>query len=488
MKTFTSRIATWTSALALTFLPFAQAQDSKSDEEKVDEILGQFQETFGVLLKKALEDALGAWDKEAPEASEFEDLLGRLFHGEGSDLKEEDLEKWLGGDFLERLQEGLGDDFRPDLDPGDIEGFSRLLGEISQLRRPGDFEKEHKEIIEAYLPVSKTGSKSTIVIRSGEKQIALGTIITENGFILTKASELGGKTDFDCVLQGGMQVKAQRIDVYTPHDLALLKINAGGLTPVQWADDLNTIQNGTFVLATGNEDTALAVGVVSVLPRSLADEDKGFLGVQLAPTEQGVSIRKVVADSPAFQAGLQNNDIVQKLNDQKIDTVKAFIDEVGAMRPGTQISIQILRGTEQLQLEATLTDRSTIAGSGFQFDQEGPLGGRLSANRNGYPNILQTDLTLRPEECGGPLFNLDGKAIGINIARSGRVMSYAIPANSIRELIGDLSNGKFALVDIKGLKNALKQSEEDLAIRRTELQKAEEALKEAQKALDEASN
>ena len=30
--------------------------------------------------------------------------------------------------------------------------------------------------------------------------------------------------------------------------------------------------------------------------------------------------------------------------------------------------------------------------------------------------------------CGGPLVNLDGKAVGLNIARASRVSTYALPA------------------------------------------------------------
>ena len=32
-----------------------------------------------------------------------------------------------------------------------------------------------------------------------------------------------------------------------------------------------------------------------------------------------------------------------------------------------------------------------------------------------------------PADCGGPLVNLDGKVVGMNIARAGRTESYAIP-------------------------------------------------------------
>jgi serine protease Do len=52
--------------------------------------------------------------------------------------------------------------------------------------------------------------------------------------------------------------------------------------------------------------------------------------------------------------------------------------------------------------------------------------------------ILQHDTVLKPEECGGPIVNLDGKAIGINIARAGRVESYAIPSEAVLPILEEL--------------------------------------------------
>jgi serine protease Do len=45
---------------------------------------------------------------------------------------------------------------------------------------------------------------------------------------------------------------------------------------------------------------------------------------------------------------------------------------------------------------------------------------------------------LRPWLCGGPLVNLDGKAIGLNIARAGRVTTYALPARLVKRILDNL--------------------------------------------------
>ena len=55
------------------------------------------------------------------------------------------------------------------------------------------------------------------------------------------------------------------------------------------------------------------------------------------------------------------------------------------------------------------------------------MGNTLSRRRDGFDAVFQHDATIEPEQCGGPLVDLDGRLIGINIARAGRVESYALP-------------------------------------------------------------
>lgn len=483
--------------LALSLSTLAPAQDAEPTKEEMEKLMGEFQETFGNMLQQALEDALKGWDKNGGDPKEFEDLLGRLFQGGGeSELSQKDLEKWLGDDFMKRLKDGLGGegdplkdlDFGKNVEPGDLEGFARLLNGLGNLRRPGSFEKENKEILEVYRPVAETGSRSTARILIGKKQIALATIISADGYLLTKASELGNKDTFSCQLNGGLEIDAKLLDVHVPYDLALLKINADGLTPVDWAQKNDHVQPGSFVLAPGIDSLPLAVGVVSVLPRSLSDADKGFLGVQLEQKGVTVVIRSVVPGSPADQSGLQAGDHILLVDNVASDTVSGFIDEIKSRHPKDIVKIQYARGDAETTVDVTLSDRSEITNNGAPagFNPFNSMGGRLSSNRDGFPLALQTDLTLNPEECGGPLLDLDGHAVGINIARSGRVMSYAIPVEAIHEIIGNLPGGKFAQRDIKSLEESNAIALRKLDAARTAFETAEKQAEAAKKALDEA--
>ena len=64
-----------------------------------------------------------------------------------------------------------------------------------------------------------------------------------------------------------------------------------------------------------------------------------------------------------------------------------------------------------------------------------------------FPAVFQHDTVLQPNQSGGPLVDLDGHVIGINIARAGRTESYALPADLILPLIEPMKSGKMAPVN-----------------------------------------
>src|SRR5205085_1323950 len=111
----------------------------------------------------------------------------------------------------------------------------------------------------------------------------------------------------------------------------------------------------------------------------------------------------------------------------------------GKHKPGDVVTLKVLRDEEELDLKATLGKRPTDRG-----DFQNKMGSELSSRRSGYSTILQHDSVVKPIDCGGPIVDLEGHVIGINICRAGRTESWAVPSEVVQAVLADLKSGKLA--------------------------------------------
>jgi serine protease Do len=344
--------------------------------------------------------------------------------------------------------------------------------------------KDSSKFLAAFRDVVRKASDSTAKIVCDGKQVALGTIVGKEGYVLTKASELKDKPV--CKLFDGRSLEAKVVGVHEVWDLALLKVEAKDLKPAEWRES-KTDTVGSWVASAGLDIDPVAVGVISVASRNIAPAQifrpggtgGGFLGVSLEQIEGGVKIGDVTADSAAMKAGVKLGDIVESIEGTKIEDVDSMIDLVSSHKPGDTIVLKVKRGKEEMELKATLGKRPAAQGSA-RADFQNNLGSKLSTRKNGFPTILQHDTVLKTTDCGGPLVDLDGKVIGVNIARAGRVDSVAIPAEVVQTLLPELMSGKLVPVA------TTKALEEKVQAAKDVLKKAEEALAAVTKKLTEA--
>ncbi|GBD36457.1 hypothetical protein HRbin36_01582 [bacterium HR36] len=297
---------------------------------------------------------------------------------------------------------------------------------------------------EAFQKAVRQAGQSTVEVLVNGKVMALGAVVNPDGYIITKASEVKGPAAVR--LPDGAQYQARAVGRDEAFDLLLLRIPAKGLKPVEWGSG-DQASVGTFVIAPKPGGQIAAVGIVSVAardvpakgPGSYPNPNVGYLGVTLQDTEDGPTITSVLEGSPAEKAGLLSGDVIYSLAGQRVRNVEGLLEALRAYPPGARIRVVVLRDQEFVEKQVTLGQRPRNF-SRAEFQNR--LGGELSEKRSGFPRVLQHDAVLQPKDCGGPLVNLDGRVIGINIARAGRTESYAIPAETVQKLLPELMRGK----------------------------------------------
>ncbi len=296
-------------------------------------------------------------------------------------------------------------------------------------------ERDAYVVKNAFREAVSTPAHSTVRILCDGRRAALGTIVDADGLILTKASELTG--NIGCQLFDGRRLEAKIIGVSEDDDLALLKVKADQLPVIRWSE-ADPPPVGSWLATPGLETVPLSIGVVSVAAR-VVERRMPALGVIIEEGDRGPVVREVLPRSGAAKAGLKSDDVITQLDDKQIGTRNSLVQAIRGHRPGDTVRLILIREGKTLNVDVELLDLTELAnGETFQED----IGGRLSKRRTGFALALQHDTVLQPNQCGGPLVDLDGQVVGINIARASRVASYALPAAVVKPVVEKLKSGQ----------------------------------------------
>ncbi|MEM9365239.1 MAG: trypsin-like peptidase domain-containing protein [Planctomycetota bacterium] len=308
----------------------------------------------------------------------------------------------------------------------------------------GDTELPTPEAIEelASLPRQFTELESRlddacVEIRSalGEDEDAtvLGTLIKGTRFVLSKSSMVHQEPTTEI---SGVKLRLEVVARDSINDLVLMQspqrhekgIDLNGSTE-------KASKVGLFLLS----PDPTGPGLVSVLSRlafeSRKQQSRGFLGVMPADYQDnaGAILREITKDGAAERAGLEVGDVVTKLNEQRIRTQTELRSFLRTVDPNETIVAVIMRGDDELQKTIRLGAFPSF--SGHAADQM-----EKSGRRDGFRQVISHDADLDPSNCGGPLFDLSGHFLGLNIARNSRVRSYAVTPMIVRQFVEKTRN------------------------------------------------
>lgn len=314
-----------------------------------------------------------------------------------------------------------------------------------------------KLILKLFQDVIAPASESTVRIQSAGKDIALGTIVSKDGYILTKGSELRKQSEISCKLRDGTAYDAEYLGYHRESDLALLKIEGFDLKPVVFAP-AKAVELGNWVAIPGIDSDPLAVGVISATARKLYGDEmqienanKGYLGISFGIEGGPVVIKALTPGASAEKAGLKVDDTVIEVAGKAIKDREKLQEIMDSYKPGDVITVKVQRKVkdsdepEEKSFRVTLSPRSAMS----RGDMQNAFGGQLSGRRTGFPKVIQHDSVVDPKDCGGPLVDLEGRIVGLNIARAGRVETWALPGDVVMAIYKDLKAGKYPIAEMK---------------------------------------
>jgi S1-C subfamily serine protease len=177
------------------------------------------------------------------------------------------------------------------------------------------------------------------------------------------------------------------------------------------------------------------------LPRRIRPQ-RAFIGVRFDFSTSAAKIEEVLPGMGAEKAGLARGDLVWALNHAAVTNRDQIIETLRDCREGQTVTLRVQREDRQFEVEVRLMapGAGQLGLGGSPQDRFNLLGGEVSSRAEGFEQVIQHDTVLQPWLCGGPLVNLDGQAMGLNIARAGRVATYALPPKLVTRIFEGLKS------------------------------------------------
>lgn len=289
----------------------------------------------------------------------------------------------------------------------------------------------------------KANSLSIQSVVKGRNQSVVGTLFyldrkIESGkkdnksYIVSKSSMVG---DSVVVLLAGQRLPAKVVARNNEYDLVLLHLKdeiKDGIKISSLNVQKTFVQNdlGEFLISVLPDSNA----EVSVLSSNLFDLPKkfstGYFGASANFINEKIILTRINPNSPAEKSGLLLQDQITGINNIPISQPPQYGSELMKYEPGDTISIQGIRSGNPYSLQVILGNLPQTSGHpAYHF-----AGGK-SARSDGFKNVFAHDGLLRPEQCGGPVFDSSGNFCGINIARFSRTSALAFPKDEVFRFI-----------------------------------------------------
>jgi S1-C subfamily serine protease len=330
--------------------------------------------------------------------------------------------------------------------------FTQMVARLDALSSAPGSRKGDRTLLDAATGSEPNVARGVVAVISDDNQVALGTVVSPDGDVLTKASELPDGT-LTCRLPDGSTLPATREGVDSKWDVALLKVKATSLPTLRSAGHAEL---GHWTFTPDPSGTVAALGVVGVAEMPVLGTgispkatSKAYMGVRLVPVPSSALkdmsltngvIVEVQPETPAAKAGIQTGDIIFEADGQPAKDPDSLMDLLLKKKPGDNVDLRVARDKDRLSITVNLTTRPAgLPGRGGLPEM---LSGPVTHRAGPFQRVIHHDAVLSPNAMGGPVLDTDGNLIGMNIARADRTSTYAIAAKDVADIYAHLKAAK----------------------------------------------
>ncbi len=172
---------------------------------------------------------------------------------------------------------------------------------------------------------------------------------------------LGGSVTAGIVSARGRDLGAGPFDNFLQLDAPINPGNSGG--PI-FNMDGQVIAISTAIVSPSGGSVGIGFATPSELVMPIVNQlrgsgriERGWLGVSVDDSKNGVTIAGVERTSPAARAGMRQGDMILAVNGERIESSRGLIRSIAAMPPGSSVSLSIRRQGREMDVAVTVGRR-----------------------------------------------------------------------------------------------------------------------------------
>ncbi|MEO8351610.1 MAG: trypsin-like peptidase domain-containing protein [Chthoniobacteraceae bacterium] len=285
--------------------------------------------------------------------------------------------------------------------------------------------------------------RGTVEVLIDGQPVILGTILDATGRVITKRSEIMTHRGIlfgrlTCRTFAGEELSAKAIANSVEDDIALLQLPKGG-----WAAAplgiLSEPGRGVIVVVPVPAMETTETGVVGSLDHAVKIAPcQGSVPLKVKELKTGVTVSTTTRELqeerliPLIRGTVREGDVITHVDGKATPDLASYEREAkrDTLVSGDYVQLAILRGATTTHAFMPLDSYQGIT----SHDYADP-----SLRLSGLPAVFTHDVIVGRRQCGGPVVDLDGRVIGVNIARLDRFSTLAIPPQTLLELARKLS-------------------------------------------------
>lgn len=285
--------------------------------------------------------------------------------------------------------------------------------------------------------------RASVEILIDDRLAVLGTLVDSNGVVLSKRSELLthrgvplGKVT--CRLFNGETVSARVLAESHGDDLVILQLPKAGLTPAPWGER-DVPPRGTIVIVPVPGKEASETGVTGVDRAFPVGANAGRVQVKVEMRAAGVTVtgsntnRGLDRFAKIVRGSIRAGDVITHVDGTECAELAAYQQSVTNERfvAGDFVVFSIRRDGGRVQAAVPIEAASGDSITSREYADTSP-------RWSGFPDVVTHDTIVAREHCGGPVVDLEGRVLGVNIARLHRFSTLAIPQSTVRRRVGEM--------------------------------------------------